>query len=103
MHQLEPFSRADYVPGIGRKNAFVGAAFRLKEGEFSDVVILPQGAYLLHLIDRTSIDETKFQEELAQTQSELLGQRQSEAMQAWFTQLYEAAQIEDHRHYFFTF
>jgi peptidyl-prolyl cis-trans isomerase D len=103
VRRLEPFSRADYVPGIGRKNAFVGTAFRLAKGELSDIVTSGQGAYLLRLVDKTAVDEAKFTEEQAQTESELLVQRQNEALQVWFTQLYETAQIEDNRHHFFTF
>jgi hypothetical protein len=57
----------------------------------------------LRLVDKTAVDEAKFTEEQAQTESELLVQRQNEALQVWFTQLYETAQIEDNRHHFFTF
>lgn len=100
----EPFSRTDQVPGIGKNNAFGRAAFRLDPGQLSEVVILPRGAYLLRLIEKIPADESRFQAESARLAEQLLRQRQTEALQLWFDQLYESAQIEDNRHLFgFTF
>ena len=100
----EPFSRTDALPGIGRRNAFIGAAFRLEPGELSEVVTLPlRGSYLIRLLDKIPIDEEKFQEERDQVMQELLRQRRNEAVQTWFAQLYKSAEIEDNRHYFYAF
>jgi len=100
----EPFSRADQVPGIGRNNAFVRAAFRLNPGELSEVITLPRGAYLLRLAEKIPADEARFQADAARLAEQLLRQRQTEALQLWFDQLYDSAQIEDNRHLFdFTF
>lgn len=103
-HTTEPFARADQVPGVGRNNAFVRAAFRLQPGELSEVVTLPRGAYLLRLVEKIPADETRFQATSKQLADQLLRQRQNEALQIWFDQLYASAQIEDNRHHFgFTF
>jgi peptidyl-prolyl cis-trans isomerase D len=100
----EPFAKADQVPGVGRNNAFVKAAFRLQPGEVSEVVTLPRGAYLLRLVEKVPADETKFQATSQQLGEQVLRQRQSEALQIWFDRLYANAQIEDNRHHFgFTF
>ncbi len=103
VRQSEPFARTESVPGIGRGNGVVAAAFRLQEGQLSDVMTLRQGAYLLRLAEKAPLDEALFAEQSAQFQQQLLAQRQQEALQNWFAQLYETAVIEDNRHLFFTF
>ena len=95
-----PFARIDYVPDIGRANAFVGAALRLESGQLSDIVTAARGAYLLKLVEKSAFDEEDFQASRPELERELLAQRQSEALQTWLTQAYESAQIEDNRHYF---
>jgi hypothetical protein len=91
------------VPGIGRGNSVTATAFNMDMDELSDVLTLRQGAYLIKLVERESIDDALFAEQSAQLQQQLLAQRQQEALQSWFVQLYEAAVIEDNRHQFFTF
>jgi len=103
VRQSALFSRAESVPGIGRGNSVTAAAFNMDVDELSDVLTLRQGAYLVKLVEREQFDEVLFAEQSAQMQQELQAQRQQEALQSWFVQLYEAAVIEDNRHQFFTF
>ena len=106
-HAPEPFARTESVEGLGRGNAVVGAAFRLEEGQLSAVIEVAEGsqrgAYLLRLLEKTPIDEEQFAEQRAQVGAQLQAQRTQEAVQNWFTHLYETAEIEDNRHLFFTF
>ena len=97
------FSRTESVSGVGQGNAFVGAAFRLKAGDVSEVVIMPRGAYLIRVVEQTSVDEAAFDENREQLAQQLLQQRQTEALQTWYAQMYATANIEDHRHHFFAF
>jgi len=103
VRQSALFSRSESVPGIGRGNSVTATAFNMDMDELSDVLTLRQGAYLIKLVERESIDDALFAEQSAQLQQQLLAQRQQEALQSWFVQLYEAAVIEDNRHQFFTF
>ena len=98
-----PFARSESVPNIGRRNAFVGAAFRLEPGELSEVVTLPRGAYLIHALDKLAVDEDQFEAGREQLAQQLLIERQNEVLQTWFAQIYESADIQDNRHLFFTF
>ena len=98
-----PFSRADFVPGAGRGSRFIGAAFELSVGQISDVVVQNNGAYLLRLTERPSIDEAAFAEARVEVEAELLQARRTEALQTWFAQIFESADIEDHRHLFYSF
>lgn len=102
--KLEPFSQAESLPGIGRRNAFTAAAFQLQPGQLSEVVVVPQrGAYLIHVLAHTSVDEGRFESEREQVAGQLLRQRQEEALQNWFAQLFKEAKIEDYRHHFYSF
>ena len=103
VRQSALFSRAESVPGIGRANSVTAAAFNMDVDELSNVLTIQEGAYLVKLVEREPVNEALFAEQSAQIQQQLLAQRQQEALQSWFVQLYEAAVIEDNRHQFFTF
>jgi len=98
-----PFSRTDFVPGAGRGSRFIGAAFELSDGQVSDVVVQNNGAYLLRLSQRDQVDESAFVESRAAIEEQLLQTRRSEALQVWFAQIFESADIQDHRHLFYSF
>lgn len=103
----EAFARNGAVPGIGRSNEVIGAAFRLDKGQLSEVIKVAeggyQGAYLLRQLDKTPADEALFAEQRGEIAAQLQAQRQQEAVQNWFAHMYETAEIEDNRHRFFTF
>ena len=103
----EAFARTESVEGLGRANAVIGAAFRLEEGQLSEVIEVTEGgkrgAYLLKLLEKTPVDEEQFAAQREQVVAQLQAQREQEAVQNWFAYLYETAEIEDNRHHFFTF
>ena len=104
-HELvkpEPFSRNGTVPGVGRRNEFVGTAFRLRPGELSNVLSTPRGSYLMQLVEKIPIDEEQFEADRTEAAVGLLRQRQGDAWQAWSTRMYEEANIEDNRHIFYS-
>ena len=103
LSEAEAFARADFVPGIGRDSEFTRAAFAMQPGELSDVVVARNGAYLLRVIEKTSIEEEAFLDARQALQEELLQERRNEALQVWLSQFYAAAEIEDNRHLFYTF
>ena len=107
LHTPEAFVRTESVAGLGRGNAVIGAAFRLEEGQLSEVIEVAEGgkrgAYLLRLLEKTPVDEEQFAAQREQVVAQLQAQREQEAVQNWFAHLYETAEIEDNRHRFFTF
>ena len=106
-HTPEAFARTESVEGLGRANAVVGAAFRLEKGRLSEVIEVAEGskrgAYLLKLLEKTSVDEEQFAAQREQVVAQLQAQREQAAVQNWFAHLYDTAEIEDNRHRFFTF
>lgn len=101
VRQGGPFARADFVPGVGRGGAFSGAAFSLQAGQVSDVVTQGNGAYLIRLAERVEADASQFAQQRDTIEAQLLDLRRREALQSWYAQLYERAEIEDYRHNFY--
>ncbi len=98
----KPFSRNDFLPGIGGRNAFIGAAFRLQSGEMSDMVTTEGGAYILQVLERQPIDDSAFQAERQALTQRLLSQKRSQTVAVWLNNLKTDAEIVDSRHYFYT-
>ena len=95
----QPFARAGFVPNVGSRNAFVGAAFRLSTGQTSEIVKTDRGAYILRLDEKQSVDEVASGKEALSQQ--VLSQKRQEVFTAWFTDLRENAEIVDNRHFFY--
>ncbi|MBT3602610.1 MAG: hypothetical protein HN521_06025, partial [Candidatus Latescibacteria bacterium] len=98
----EAFARVGFVPSVGSRNAFVGTAFRLEQGQTSDIVTTDRGAYILQVLNKTAIDEEKLAEERKTSYQQLVSQKRQEVIGAWFSNLRETAQIEDNRHIFYS-
>ena len=91
------FSRNDFVPGLGRQNSAVGAAFGLQSGEVSGVITTPTNAFILDLVGYTPADSAAWisqRIEQRQTQVFIL---QQQRLQEWIDALRIAARIIDRR------
>jgi hypothetical protein len=92
-----PFSRVDFVPGIGRQNAAVGAAFGLEVGEISDGVATPANAYVIQVLDRVPADSTAWLDQVDEQRRAAVAVAQQQRLQEWITALRAAARIVDRR------
>jgi len=92
-----PFTRNDFVPGIGRQNAAVGAAFALQPGQVSDVVTTPSNAFVIQDMARTPADSTAWMDQEDQQRQTAIQVLQQQRMQEWMTALHNAAKIVDRR------
>ena len=97
----EPFAKADFIPTVGSRNAFVGAAFQLEPGQMSDVVTTRNGAYVLRVIERIPASESDFDLEKATLTDQILGTKRNDLIAAWFTDLRDQAEVVDNRHRFY--
>ncbi|OVE78650.1 hypothetical protein BVY01_04870 [bacterium I07] len=97
----DPFSMQSYVSGVGRDPKFSGAAFRLAKGEISAPVEGERGYYILHLIDRQTMDESAFEAVKDQKQQELLQRKMQTVFMAWYGELQSQADIKDYRDQYF--
>ena len=92
-----PFTRSEFVNGLGRMNAAVGAGFGLNEGEVSDVVEANNNAFLIQLVGFTPADTTVFAEGLEAQRTTMVMSMQQTRLQAWLAGLRAIAEIDDRR------
>lgn len=92
-----PFTRMDFVPGIGRQNAAIGAAFALRPGEISDAVATPANVFVLELLSRTPADSTAWLDQKEEQRRSAVNALQNQRLEEWITALRAAANIVDRR------
>ncbi|MEX2467607.1 MAG: peptidylprolyl isomerase [Gemmatimonadota bacterium] len=92
-----PFTRVDFVPGIGRQNAAVGAAFGTPVGEVSDVVTTASNAFVIEAVDHIPADSLAWREQIDEQRATVIAQLEQQRLEAWITALRESARIVDRR------
>mgnify|MGYP001049608052 CR=1 FL=1 len=97
VRQAGPFTRTGFVPGLGRQNAAVGAAFGLDVGEVSDPVRTQSNVFVLELLGREEADSLAWREQLPQQRQAVASQLQQQRLQEWIEALRSAATIRDRR------
>jgi peptidyl-prolyl cis-trans isomerase D len=95
--ETQPFSRQDYVPGIGRSNTFIGHAHATSVGEISGPVNAENGYFVIEVLERKDIDAETFEKEKDQFRTELISRLRSNAFEQWYTSLLQEAEIVDNR------
>jgi hypothetical protein len=86
------FKYASYIEGIGTSDNFWLAATKLKEDNFSGVIEMPSGFYIIKLKSRIPIDEKKFTQEKTEFSQKLLLQKRQEYFLQFVEELKEKAQ-----------
>jgi parvulin-like peptidyl-prolyl isomerase len=92
-----PFARSDFVPGLGRYNAAIGASFGLDVGEVSDVVESPSNAFIIELLARVPADSTEWLGQRESQRQQARAQIEQRRIQEWLESLRAAARIVDRR------
>ena len=92
-----PFSRNDFVPGVGRHNAAIGAAFGLEPGEVSGGVSTPANTYVIEVTSRTQADPSPWLGQSLQQRETAVAILRQQRLQEWITALRSAATIGDRR------
>ena len=98
----QPFARTGFVPSVGSRNAFVGAAFRLSTGQTSEIVKTDRGAYILRVDEKQSVDKMGLGSAKGTLLQQVISQKRQEVFTAWFADLRENADIVDYRHFFYS-
>ena len=91
------FSRSDFVAGVGRQNAAIGAAFGLEPGEVSEVVPTPANVYVIEVLTRTDADSTAWLTQLTEQRQTAIALRQQARLGEWIEALRASANVRDRR------
>ncbi len=92
-----PYARVDFVPGIGRLNAAVGAGFGLNIGDVSGAVEANNNVFIIELADYFAADSTAFEDERLVLRDQMLGLAQQSRLPEWLQGLRDVASIIDRR------
>jgi len=97
VNRPDPFTRADFVPGLGRQNAAVGAAFGLADGGFSVPVRTGTNVFILQRLSSTPADRGAFEAVKEQLRFQTVQLIQQQRLDEWLAGLREATRVVDRR------
>ena len=92
-----PFTRLEFVPGMGRANAAIGAAFGLKPGQVSDVVVAENMLFIIQLVEKKEASRAEFEAQKNQQRERTTPGLAEQRWNYFLSALRENAKIEDNR------
>ncbi len=92
-----PFTRTDFVPGLGQYNAAVGTAFGLEIGEVSDAVQANQNVFVLERTASEAADSLDWASQIDVQRRQLLSALREQRLVEWIDALRADADIVDRR------
>jgi peptidyl-prolyl cis-trans isomerase D len=96
-----PFTRTEFVPDLGSRNAAVGAAFAVGEGEFAGPVQLADRVILIRVDRRIPADRGEWEDQKEFQRAQVTAQLRQERLERWLDGLRETVRIDDRRAQFF--
>jgi peptidyl-prolyl cis-trans isomerase D len=92
-----PFTRLEFVPGMGRANAAVGTAFGMKPGQVSDVVEAENMLFIIQLFEKKEANRAEFEAQKAQQRERTTPALAEQRWNSFLAALREDAKIVDNR------
>ncbi|HEY8175986.1 MAG TPA: peptidyl-prolyl cis-trans isomerase [Gemmatimonadaceae bacterium] len=92
-----PFTRVEFVAGLGQYTKPIGAAFGLPVGAVSAPIREESGVYVIVVERRQSADRTAFEKQKDVLRRQRLQQLKQQRLQLFLDDLKKTAKIEDHR------
>jgi len=86
------FKYGSYIEGIGASDIFWTMATRLLDNEFSEIISLPSGFYVVKSKSRVPIDEKKFKEENTEFTQRLLTMKKQDCFNKFVAELKKNSQ-----------
>lgn len=95
--KTEVFTRPQFVAGLGRFNAAVGAAFTLPVGAVSAPLVTDQGVVVLRVERRVEADKAAWEKQKEMQRREAISSIQQLRVRTFLNEIRQGARIEDHR------
>ena len=95
--QSPAFTRGGFVPGLGRLNEAVGAAFSLPIGAVSNPIRTDDAVIVMRVDRRAEADHAKWEAQKTAQRQSLIGGLRQQRVQAYLQQLRSNAKITDRR------
>lgn len=92
-----PFTRVEFVPGLGQYSRPIGAAFGLPVGAVSAPIRDNAGIFVLSVDRRLNSDRAAFDKQRDELRRQRLQQLRQQRLQLFLDDLRKSAKIEDHR------
>lgn len=92
-----PFARTMAVPGLGRLNEAVGAAFGIPVGQIGVPAKTSEGVFVLRVDHRSEASRAAFEAQKAQQRQTVMQGLRRKAVQDFLRNLHDAARIKDRR------
>jgi peptidyl-prolyl cis-trans isomerase D len=96
-----PFSRSDFVPGLGTRNAAVGAAFGAQPGEIAGPARVQNRVVLLRIEDRIEADREAWEAQKEEQRARKAQEIRQERLERWLDGLRETVRVVDGRAEYF--
>ena len=97
VQEAGPFTRVDLVPGIGRANAVMGAAFGLLPGKVSGVVEENNALYIIELVEKTEASRQEWEAQKAQQGRAVTAALEEARIRQYMDELRDKAVVVDRR------
>ncbi|MGH7470374.1 MAG: peptidylprolyl isomerase [Longimicrobiales bacterium] len=97
VQESEPFSRVDFVSGMGRSNAAIGTAFGLNIGQISGVVEAEGALFILQTTAKTPANRQEFDKQKTAQQAQFSQQLGEQRWNQFLRALRDDAKIVDNR------
>ncbi|MFW6192704.1 MAG: peptidylprolyl isomerase [Gemmatimonadota bacterium] len=97
VRESQPFTRSEFVEGLGRATPAVGAAFGLQPGDVAGPLRTADGLALVELIERTPADPSEYRSVVDQLRAQVEQERRQAYVERWMQALRDGAEVEDLR------
>ncbi|MGQ0562806.1 MAG: SurA N-terminal domain-containing protein [Gemmatimonadota bacterium] len=92
-----PFSRLEFVPGLGRANAAIGTAFGQKAGQTSGLVEAEGLLFVIETLEKKEADRAEFEKEMEGARQRMTQALAEQRWNEFLAALKENARIVDNR------
>jgi peptidyl-prolyl cis-trans isomerase D len=93
----EMFTRPQFVPGLGRLNEAIGAAFTLPVGTVSSPIVTDQGTFLLRVDRRVAADSTAWVAQKENQRRDATSAIQQLRVRTFLSEIRKSAKVDDRR------